>query len=62
LKEGLTPAQILERIYLRCLTRKPTSEELSTLEQMIAQVGNPQIGLEDAFWAVLNSREFMFKH
>lgn len=62
LDEGQTPAQVVDRIYVRSLGRHATSQELDILTKMVAEAGNPQVGLEDAFWAVLNSREFMFNH
>lgn len=62
LEQKLTTPQIIERIFVRCLTRYPTEGELNTLTKMVADSGSPEIGLEDAFWAVLNSREFMFNH
>jgi hypothetical protein len=56
------PASVVEAIYLRCLSRKPTADETQKLVALINQGGNPQAGLEDVFWAVLNSREFLFNH
>jgi hypothetical protein len=58
-----TPAPAaIEAIYLRCLSRKPTPEETQKLTTIVGQTENPQAGLEDIFWAVLNSREFLFNH
>ena len=54
--------QVLERIFIRSLTRKPTEAEVQSLSKLVAESPNPQAGLEDAFWVVLNSREFMFNH
>lgn len=62
LEQQLTVPQIIQKIFIRCLSRKPTEEELNSLTKMVADSGSPEIGLEDAFWAVLNSREFMFNH
>jgi len=62
LEQQLTVPQIVQKIYVRCLGRPPTEEELNSLTKMVADSGSPEIGLEDAFWAVLNSREFMFNH
>ncbi len=61
-EEGLTVQQIIERIYIRSLSRRPTEAELGELTKLVVETGNEQVGLEDAFWAVLNSREFMFNH
>ena len=62
LKEGQTPQQAIERIYVRALSRKPQPEEMDRLMVVMGQAANPQAGLEDVFWAVLNSREFIFNH
>jgi Protein of unknown function (DUF1549)/Protein of unknown function (DUF1553) len=62
LDQGLTVPQIIEKIFVRCLSRQPTEAETNSLTKMVSDVGNNQVGLEDAFWAVLNSREFMFNH
>jgi hypothetical protein len=62
LEAGRTPEQIIESIYIRCLCRKPTTDERDKLIAVIAAEPVPQKGLEDVFWAVLNSREFLFNH
>jgi hypothetical protein len=62
LKEGKTPEQIIETIYLRTLTRKPSAEEMKSHAAVLAAEKNPQAALLDIFWAVLNSREFAFNH
>jgi hypothetical protein len=56
------PVQIIDDLYVRCLTRQPTSEEKSRLMEVVKEAPNTQAGLEDVFWAVLNSREFLFNH
>ena len=61
-KDGLTPDAIIDRIYLRSLSRKPTESERARLMQLISESANPDQGLHDVFWAVLNSREFIFNH
>lgn len=63
LKAGATPAAIVEDLYLRCFSRLPSAEEKQGLAAEIAAAGdNPQPVLEDLFWALLNSKEFMFNH
>ena len=61
-KEGLTPPQIVERLYIRCLSRKPTEAEMAALAPLIAEGTDVNQGLQDIFWALLNSREFLFNH
>jgi hypothetical protein len=60
--EGLTPEAIIDRIYLRCLSRKVTEPERARLMQLISESANPDQGMHDVFWAILNSREFIFNH
>lgn len=61
-KEGLSEDAIIEKIFIRCLSRKPSAEEREKLLATMKEEANKQRGLEDIFWAVLNSREFMFNH
>ncbi len=60
LATGRTPDQAIRRLYIRTLTRVPREQELETLLALVAEADNPQQGLEDVFWAILNSREFLF--
>jgi hypothetical protein len=62
LSEGKTPEQVIETIYIRTLTRKPTAGEIEKLTKLVQEAGNPQLGLEDIFWSVMNAREFVFNH
>jgi len=57
-----TPEQIIEELYIRCLSRKPTAAEMKKLQDLIAPLPNKQQALEDVFWSLLNTREFMFNH
>lgn len=61
-KEGLEPMQIVERLYITTLTRRPTEEERAALAPLFAEGSDVNKGLEDVFWALLNSREFLFNH
>ena len=62
LAENKTPESIIDDLYLRCLTRKPTDKEKQNLIAIVAEQENLQQTLEDTFWALLNSREFVFNH
>ena len=62
LEAGKNPQQAVDELYLRCLSRKPTAEEVTALTEQLAGVTEPKPILEDVFWALLNSREFVFNH
>jgi hypothetical protein len=62
LDEGKTPQQVVNEMYLRCLSRSPLEEEAKAIDEQLAGADDPQAALEDVFWALLNSREFIFNH
>jgi len=62
LQEKKTPAQIIEHLYVRCLSRAPKPDELKNLLAMVDTAKDKQQALNDLFWAIMNSREFMFNH
>ena len=57
-----TVEKALDRLYVRCLSRYPTEAERAELLAAINASPSPKEGLEDVFWAILNSREFVFNH
>ncbi|MBN9123085.1 MAG: DUF1549 domain-containing protein [Planctomycetes bacterium] len=62
LQEKKTPAQIVEHLFVRCLSRAPKPDELKTLVAIVEASKDKKQALEDVFWAIMNSREFMFNH
>jgi hypothetical protein len=62
LSAGRTPEEILVSLYISTLSRMPSESEKKALLEPIAGGAEAQPVLEDAFWALLNSREFMFNH
>lgn len=62
LDAGRKPLDVVETIYVACLSRKPSLEELQKLTGLVAAESNPRIAVDDILWAVLNSREFLFNH
>jgi hypothetical protein len=62
LNEKVAPPQIIEEIYIRCLTRKPLENEMKELLAVLEQEKDDKRVLEDVLWALLNSREFVFNH
>lgn len=63
LKEEKSPAAIVDLIYRRALCRPATDRERGTLLQGLPEKPEERrVYLEDVFWAVLNSKEFVFNH
>lgn len=58
-----TPSQIIDDLYMRCLARKPFAAEKEKLMAFVGEEGRSDADvLNDLFWAVLNSKEFIFNH
>lgn len=62
LDEGKDPQSVIDSLYIRALSRRPTEKELGTLLPLIEASQDKQGALEDVFWSLLNSKEFMFNH
>ncbi len=62
--EKKSPREIIDELYQRCFSRKPTEDEMSRLMTLVtpAAPDEQRKVLEDVFWALLNSEEFMFNH
>ncbi len=56
----LTDEQILEVMYLRSLSRKPTDQERSIAQSWIAE--DRKVGIEDLQWSLLNKLDFLFNY
>ncbi len=57
-----SPEVILETIFVRALSRKPTGAELTGMLKLIGTETKDRRAYEDIFWSLLNSTEFMFNH
>ena len=55
------PPQIVDELYLRCLGRKPSPKELEKINGFMKD-GKAEDVLNDLFWSLLNSKEFIFNH
>jgi hypothetical protein len=64
LASGLPNYRVVEELYLSALSRFPTDKELADLLAVMndAPADQRRAVVEDAFWAVLSSREFLFNH
>ncbi|HVK14983.1 MAG TPA: DUF1549 and DUF1553 domain-containing protein [Gemmataceae bacterium] len=62
LAEKKTPEQMIEEMYLRTLVRRPSPVEMDRLKAALNEEPDKAKGLEDVFWALMNTREFVFNH
>ena len=63
LKKGDTPDQVIDDLYLRCFSRKPTPDEVTKLDAFVKTEGaKPEQVLNDVFWSLINAKEFVFNH
>lgn len=57
----MSPAEIIDDLYLCTLSRFPTDAEKELMQQAFLQPGR-RAATEDVLWALLNSKEFVFNH
>jgi hypothetical protein len=64
LGSGMSQETIVEEAYLAALSRLPTDAEKSQLLAVLAEAGpaDKRAALEDLFWSILSSKEFLFNH
>jgi hypothetical protein len=64
LKGEMPNYRIIEELYLAALSRYPTDRELTSLLATMndAPANERRAVLEDVYWAVMSSREFLFNH
>ena len=59
----MSPTQKIDTLYLAALARKPSAKELKTANALLAaRRGDVAGALQDVWWAVLNSNEFIINH
>jgi hypothetical protein len=61
LARGLPDDEIVAALYERTLARKPKARELEICRGYLKKVGDRKEALEDIFWSLLNSTEFLTK-
>jgi transposase len=57
------PDRVIGEIYLRILSRPPTEAEVATaLEYARAGEVTERQAVEDLSWALINTKEFLYRH
>ncbi len=54
--------QVIEELYLAALSRPPGAREKPKLLSYFAAAPDRRQALEDLAWALINSKEFQFRH
>ncbi len=54
--------QAVEDLYTAALSRSPLPEEMTQLTTYVNNAPDRRAALEDVYWSVLNSKEFVFNH
>ena len=64
LKANTPNERIVEELYLSALSRFPTASERGKILKVLSETPEPdrRAALEDVYWAVLSSKEFLFNH
>jgi len=59
-----TDAEVIDRLFLAALTRRPTGSERSRLTAVLAEAGaeGRRQAIEDLYWATMTGNEFLFNH
>jgi hypothetical protein len=64
LATNMSNEALINEAYFTCLARRPTPEEKAGLLSAMAEVDEKErrIVIEDLFWAIMSSRDFLFNH
>jgi hypothetical protein len=62
LAKNLSPQQIVEELYLSTLSRRPEPSEVQAALQHVQNSSDKRRAWEDVHWALLNAKEFLFRH
>ena len=62
--EEFDAASVITSAYVQALSRHPTEEELNGLVAIISEANHDdrKVLLEDLYWSIMSSREFLFNH
>ncbi|HWB11592.1 MAG TPA: DUF1549 domain-containing protein [Pirellulales bacterium] len=59
----MKPHARIDYLYMAALARKPTKQEMSIANQLLAaRGGDPAAAMQDVWWAILNTNEFILNH
>ena len=64
LEGNISNTEMIDTVYLAALSRYPNDSERQQLSSLLAEApaDEKRAAIEDLFWSVLTSREFLFQH
>jgi hypothetical protein len=62
LKANKKPNEIIDELFIRTLSRKPTPTESQKMLSLVSPNPQDKSGYDDVLWALVNSTEFEFNH
>jgi hypothetical protein len=62
LASGQPAERIVEDLYLGTVSRFPDAAERALAQSAVRRAGDSRKGLEDLFWALVSSKEFLYNH
>ncbi|PHR89476.1 MAG: hypothetical protein COA78_35800 [Blastopirellula sp.] len=62
-QDGKDPKEAINHLYMATISRRPTKKEVEAANYLLqSHKGNTVAALQDIFWALLNSNEFILNH
>ncbi|MBX7074699.1 MAG: DUF1549 and DUF1553 domain-containing protein [Pirellulales bacterium] len=61
LRDSKNDDDVTLELYLRCLGREPSDQELTTCRDYLNEVGDRREAFEDILWSLINSTEFLYR-
>jgi hypothetical protein len=62
LAKKVADRMLLDELYLSTLSRMPTDEDVKVSLEYLSKASDKRKGWEDIHWALINSKEFLFRH
>ena len=57
-----TPEDIIDELYIRTLSRRPTTAEMTGMREIVGDNVKEPAVYEDILWSLLNSTAFLFNY
>jgi hypothetical protein len=62
LKSSQSDPAVIEALFLRTFSRSPSPKERADTLRIVRAAPSREEAMQDVFWALINSKEFLFNH